>query len=299
MIELAGVSFAYAGGAPVLADANLAVAGGEVVLLGGAAGAGTSTIMGLLAGRLEAAGRVAIAGRDLVRLRERSRVALRRRIGPIPQELALIDDATARENVALALEVSGVARRWRTTRAELALTTVDVAPGALVSSLSMAARQRVAWARALVRSPDILIADQPTSHQDADRTERFATLVSELAAGGAACVVLARDPHLVAEAMRRGWRIFELAGGQITEWKSARRGASVDAAEGADREVAEAAPVGAIDELPRAGTPPPAVSAEAESSTAAARDGADPIDFEAVPNVVPFPRARSAGVEAR
>lgn len=65
-------------------------------------------------------------------------------------------------------------------------------------------------ARAFVRNPDILVADQPTSHQDAEGAERFAALTADLAAAGAACVVLAREPHLVAAAARRGWRALTI-----------------------------------------------------------------------------------------
>lgn len=210
MIDLVGVTFAHDGGAPLLEDASLAVAPGEVVLVGAPAGAGASSLARLLAGRVLGQGQVAIGGRDLARLRSASRAALRRRLGVVPQDLALVDDRSALDNVALALEVDGVPRgpRWR--RATEALAAVDVAPEPAVAALPMAARQRVAWARAFVRNPDVLLADQPTSHQDADGAERFASLVAEIAIIGAACVVLTREPHLIAAAARRSWRILTI-----------------------------------------------------------------------------------------
>jgi ABC-type ATPase involved in cell division len=271
MIELVGVTFAHAHGPTVLAGADLAVGPGEVVLLGAPAGAGASTIAALLAGRHEATGRVAIAGRDLARLRASSKAALRQRLGIVPQDLALVDDRTALDNVALALEVAGVGRAARAGRANQALAAVGVAAGIAVRALPMAARQRVAWARAFVRNPDVLIADQPTSHQDADGADLFAELTAELAAAGAACVVLAREPHLVAAAARRGWRALTLHQHRL-----------VDVADVAPDEIDAAEHV--VWESSRPRTSPPADDLDIAVDEAAA-----------IPNVVPFPVARSAG----
>ena len=217
MIDLVGVTFAHDGGAPLLEDAALTVVAGEVVVISAPAGAGASSLARLLAGRVLGQGQVAIGGRDLARLRSSSRAALRRRLGVVPQDLALVAERSALANVALALEVDGVPRVRRHVRAAEALAAVDVPTAPLVAALPMAARQRVAWARAFVRNPDVLIADQPTSHQDADGAERFATLTAELAAAGAACVVLAREPHLVAAAARRGWRALTIHHRQIVD----------------------------------------------------------------------------------
>lgn len=256
MIDLVGVTFAHDGGASLLEDASLAVAAGEVVLVGAPAGAGASSLARLLAGRVFGTGQVAIAGRDLARLRSSSRAALRRRLGVVPQDLALVEEESALDNVALALEVDGVprGRRWR--RATEALAAVGVAPEPAVGALPMAARQRVAWARAFVRNPDVLIADQPTSHQDADGAERFASLVAEIAMIGAACVVLTREPHLVAAAARRSWRTLTIHQKKIVD-------------------IAAVVP----DEIDAAGH----VVAEIERPLAPDED-----------NVVPFPMARSA-----
>ena len=210
MIELVGVTFAHDGGAPLFEDAALAVAAGEVVVVEAPAGAGAPSLARLLAGRVFGHGQVAIGGRELARLRSSSRAALRRRLGVVPQDLALVAERSALDNVALALEIDGVPRARRRVRAAEALAAVDVPGEPAVAALPMAARQRVAWARAFVRNPDVLIADQPTSHQDAEGAERFAALTADLAAAGAACVVLAREPHLVAAAARRGWRALTI-----------------------------------------------------------------------------------------
>lgn len=245
-------------GAAVFADAELAVAAGEAVLVGGPAGAGATTLVELLTGRAPGAGRVALAGRDLAKLRASSLQRLRRRLGVVAQDLALFPGLTALANVAVALEVAGVARGERDGRARDALAAVDVAPERPIATLSMAARQRVAWARAFVRKPDILVADQPTSHQDGDGAERFAELVAERLADGAAAVVCARDPHLAAAAARRGWRALVIH----------------------DRRLIDPALL-VPEELDAA----PYVEVEIER----------PAAEDAIPNVLPFPRVRSAG----
>lgn len=210
MIELAGVHFAHDRGHDLLAELDLAIAPGEVVAVEAPAGAGATTLVRLLLGELTARGRVAFAGREVSRLRSGSRAALRRRLGIVPQDLGLVGRDSALANVALALEVCGVPRAARLLRARALLEAVDVEPSLPVERLAMAARQRVAWARAVVRSPDAVIADQPTCHQDADGAERFAELIAERAEVGAACLVLTRDPHLIAAGARRGWRMLAL-----------------------------------------------------------------------------------------
>lgn len=281
MIQLTGVTFAHDGGAPLLEDAALTVAPGEVVLIGAPAGAGASSLARLLAGRLLARGHVTIGGRDLARLRASSRAALRRRIGVVPQDLALVGELSAFGNVALALEVDGVPRARRQTRAIEALAAVDVPCDPLVSALPMAARQRVAWARAFVRNPDVLIADQPTSHQDADGADRFASLTAELAATGAACVVLAREPHLVAAAARRGWRALTIHQRQIVDIV----GVVPDEIDAGEHVLAE---------ISRPSTARPGPLAD-ESIDIDLDLDLDPADS----NVVPFPVARSASGGAR
>lgn len=258
MIALGQAGFAH-DVAPVFVGVDLAVGAGEVVVISGPAGAGSSTLAELLTGRRFATGTVALAGRDLARLRESSRVRLRRRLGIVPQDLALFPGLTALANVAVALEVAGIGRRERALRARAALESVDV-PDRPIAELAMAARQRVAWARAFVRKPDILIADQPTSHQDGDGAERFAERVAELAADGTAAVILARDPHLLAAAGRRGWRTLAIHDRTLVD-PATLAGEELDAAAYVEVEIAR-----------------PAAA-----------------DLDAIPNVLPFPVARSAG----
>lgn len=286
MIELAGVHFAHDRGLELLADVELTIAPGQVVAVEAQAGAGATTLLRLLLGELAAHGRVAFAGRDVAKLRSGSLAALRRRLGVVPQDLGLIGRDTALANVAIALEVCGVPRTARLARARALLTAVDVDPDLTVDRLAMAARQRVAWARAIVRSPDAVLADQPTSHQDADGAARFAQLVDDRAELGAACLVLTRDPHLIAAGARLGWRMLALHQKTLVDIIPALAEAATATTELAGELGPDHRPDIAPDSWPAA----------AASDVDVDLDGLDvEADLAAIPNVVPFPLARSAG----
>jgi len=199
-------------------EANMRVTGGERVLIVGAAGVGTSRLVATVLGEVTAgAGRIEVLGRDVSKLRRSSLRLLRRRVGIVPQDLCLLEDRSAQLNVVLPLEIDGIPRSISTVRAAHVLEMLGLVDDAAlpVACLSMAARQRVAVARALVREPELLIADHPTSAQDAEGAELVCRAIADAAAGGAACLVLGRDPALRAIAERDGWRQLALVNGAL------------------------------------------------------------------------------------
>lgn len=219
MLELIDAAIDHPrGGAPLLSGANLKVVRGEVVLIAGAAGVGTSRLVAATVGegRL-AAGRLEIFGRDVSKLRRSSLRLLRRRVGIVPQDLCLLEDRSAQLNVVLPLEIDGVPRSMSVQRAAeiLALLELESEASLPVDCLPASARQRVAVARALVRDPDIVIADHPTCAQDAMGADLVCTAVQSAAVRGAACIVLGRDPALRRIAELYGWRQLGLVRGQL------------------------------------------------------------------------------------
>ena len=206
------------GGEPLVREASLHVHRGEVVVIVGAAGVGTSRLVAAALGEVPAsAGRIEVLGRDIAKLRRASLRLMRRRIGIVPQDLCLLEDRSALLNVALPLEIDGIPRSVSLARATEALLRLDLEPEASdpVECLSDSARQRVAVARALVRDPQLVLADHPTSLQDAVGCERVCTALGEAAAAGAATILLSRDPALRAIADGRGWRQLGLVHGQL------------------------------------------------------------------------------------
>ncbi len=219
MLELVDAGIDHPrGGAPLLAGANLKVVRGEVVLIIGAAGVGTSRLVAAALGEEALAqGRLEILGSDVSKLRRSSLRLLRRRIGIVPQDLCLLEDRSAQLNVVLPLEIDGVPRSMSVARAAEILTLLELeAEAALpVDCLPASARQRVAVARALVREPDVVLADHPTTAQDAIGADLVCTAIQAAAVRGAACVVLGRDPALRRIADLYGWRQLGLVGGQL------------------------------------------------------------------------------------
>ncbi|MCX5742440.1 MAG: ATP-binding cassette domain-containing protein [Proteobacteria bacterium] len=208
-----------AGGTPLVTHANLSVARGEVVLIVGAAGVGTSRVVAAALGELPAReGRIEVLGRDVGRLRRSSLRLLRRRVGIVPQELCLLDDRSAMLNVVLPLEIDGVPRAVSVARATgiLARLGLEAQASLPIDCLSASARQRVAVARALVREPELLIADHPTSMQDAEGAELVCAAIALAAKQGAACLVLGRDPALRVIAEREQWRQLVMVDGALT-----------------------------------------------------------------------------------
>ncbi len=173
MIELVDVSLDHPrGGSPLVSAANLKAAPGEVVVVVGAAGVGTSRMVAAALGEVQArAGRIEVLGRDVAKLRRSSLRLLRRRVGIVPQDLCLLEDRSAQLNVALPLEIDGIPRSVSIARATDALGKLGLESEASlpVELLSSAERQRVAVARALVRDPELILADHPTSAQDRRR----------------------------------------------------------------------------------------------------------------------------------
>ena len=255
-------------------QANLRVTGGERALIVGAAGVGTSRLAATVLGEVTPeAGRVEVLGRDVARLRRSSLRLLRRRVGIVPQDLCLLDDRTAQRNVLLPLEIDGIPRSISTERAArvLALLGLEARAGLPINCLSMAERQRVAVARALVREPELLVADHPTSAQDAEGAELVCGAIADAAARGTACLVLGRDPALRAIAERERWRQLALVRGALVPLSQiALEGTAID---------------DLLDEIASAPVSPIAPARPA------------PEDAARPANVVPFPiAARAAGV---
>lgn len=219
VIDLVDVTLDHPrGGTPLVRAGNLGVPSGEVVLVVGAAGVGTSRLVAAALGECDLAeGRIEVLGRDVSKLRRSSLRLIRRRIGIVPQDLCLLEDRSAQLNVVLPLEIDGVPREASLARANQILSQLGLADEAElpIDQLSAAARQRVAVARAMVRDPELVIADHPTSMQDAAGAELVCTALAIAAARGAACIVFGRDPALLALAERHHWKRMGLVEGML------------------------------------------------------------------------------------
>lgn len=213
MIKLTSVSKSFHRFA--LQDINLHVRKGEFVLLTGHSGAGKTTVLELIQMALRPDhGEVRVSGFSSARLRRRQIPMLRRKLGVVFQDFRLLQDRTALENVAFALEVTGAPRgtiRERSSRL-LAQVGLSTRAGSMPEELSGGERQRVAIARALANGPLILLADEPTGNLDEYAGEGIVDLFKEINASGMTVVMATHDLDLV----RRNptFRVIELANGR-------------------------------------------------------------------------------------
>ncbi len=187
---------------PVLRNLSLSVEPGEIVLLTGPSGSGKTTLLTLI-GALRAIqdGSCTVLGQELNGATEAQRVQLRRRIGFIFQHHNLLGFLSARQNVAMALEVDpSMPEQERLARADQALDAVGLSDKreAYPATLSGGQRQRVAIARALVHEPGLVLADEPTAALDGRTGGEAMRLLRRLAKDmGRTILLVTHDPRIL------------------------------------------------------------------------------------------------------
>jgi len=218
IIGLTDVTKRYSGdGAPALDAVSLQVTAGEAVAVMGPSGSGKSTLLNLIAGLdRPTAGSVTVAGERVDRMSETSLARFRRaEVGMIFQFFNLLDDLTVADNVLLPAQLAGMSRRQARRRASELLASLrmgklaDAYPG----RLSGGQRQRAAIARALVNSPAVLLADEPTGALDTATGQEIGGLLAGLNAAGQTLVLVTHNPGLAAAYARR---VVELADGRVS-----------------------------------------------------------------------------------
>jgi len=216
VIRFQDVSKRYPGTGAALSAVNLHIQPGEMVFLTGRSGAGKSTLLKLIAHiELPSSGQVFVQGRNLNRLKRRQVPALRRRIGIVFQDHRLLTDRPVFDNVALPLVVAGLPREEIGRRVRAALDKVGLHEKAHMPpvSLSSGEQQRVGIARAVVNTPPLLIADEPTGNLDPELSRDIMHLFRSFNQIGVTVLVASHDLELVREL---GERILVLDAGRLT-----------------------------------------------------------------------------------
>ncbi len=219
LYRLEEVSKIYQGPAEelvILRNINMVLEQGESAAVVGASGAGKSTLLHML-GTLDAPteGKIFFNGRDIGALRQEEKAALRNsELGFIFQFHHLLPEFTARENVAMQAIIGGMPKKRALAMADEALAMVGLAERRehAVGTMSGGERQRAAIARAMLKNPKVLLADEPTGNLDEATGAKVAELLLDLNAKfNTTLIVVTHNPELAALMGRR----LELRAGDI------------------------------------------------------------------------------------
>ena len=202
-IELEGVSYAFGKGAlrkQVLFDIGTEIRAGEIVILTGPSGSGKTTLLTLI-GALRSAqeGSVSVLGHQLLNAKEKTLIRVRRQIGYIFQAHNLLKSLTIGQNVQMALQLNGKARKEKDRIREV-LQRVGLADHAhkRPAELSGGQKQRAGIARALVNRPKVVLADEPTASLDKKSGRDVVELIQDLAReDGSAVILVTHDNRIL------------------------------------------------------------------------------------------------------
>ncbi|MBU4533054.1 MAG: cell division ATP-binding protein FtsE [Eubacteriales bacterium] len=215
MIQFYNVTKLYPNGAKAINDLSLRIKQGDFAFLVGPSGAGKSTIAKLIFREEKpTAGQIFFNGRNALRFRGREVVAMRRKIGMVFQDFRLLSQKTAYENVAFALEVTGVSRWEVRKRVPEVLRQVGLEDkmDRFPAQLSGGEQQRVCVARAIVKNPVLILADEPTGNLDPETSRELMELFLEINQSGTTIVIATHAWDIVNELKKR---VIALESGRI------------------------------------------------------------------------------------
>jgi cell division transport system ATP-binding protein len=223
VIELTNVSYNY-GGADLLSEVSLELQPGSFHFLTGPSGSGKTTFLRLCYLDLMAtSGEITVFGKPASGMVRDDIAHARRRIGVVHQDCQFLDHLPLAENLELPLEVAGRGSDGSNLDELLAWVGLSDRKTALPPELSGGERQRAALARAVIMSPEIVIADEPTGNVDWEMSQRLLALLVELNKMGKTILVATHDMNLIrtaksqvaARVLRIRDRNLQLAGADL------------------------------------------------------------------------------------
>ena len=215
MIRFTHVSKSYPRTGTAVDDVSLNIGKGEFLFFTGPSGAGKTSLLKMVYfEERPSTGEVRVSGTSSITATDREVAKLRRKLGIVFQDFRLLDNRTAEQNVAFALEVTGAPQAVIGPKVARVLTQVGLSGKgtAYPRELSGGEQQRVAIARALVNDPFVLIADEPTGNLDDRATRGIFQLLREINAGGTAVMMATHNLELI---RRQEFRTIEMNRGAI------------------------------------------------------------------------------------
>ena len=216
MIRLDNASYSYTKGSGV-SNINLTIGDDEFVFIIGPTGSGKTTLLRMVyMDLLPQVGKVVVDEFDSKIIKSRKIPFLRRKIGMVFQDYHLLDDRNLFENIALSLHVLGCAKDEIVDRVTESIEEVglDGKEDRYPEELSGGEQQRACIARALVKDPDIILADEPTGNLDPVTSFELIKLLEEVNREGTAIIMASHDYNLI---KGRGHRIIEIQDGSVRQ----------------------------------------------------------------------------------
>lgn len=217
MILLNNVSKKFGTGTFMLTDINVAVKRGEFVFLVGPTGSGKTTIFRLIIkDMLPTAGDIVVNSLEINKLSKNKLSALRKKIGVVFQDLKLMFDRTVFENVYLPLDVAGIKHEEAIKIVNEVLAQVGLSDHKekFPLQLSGGELQRVAVARALALSPEIILADEPTGNLDPQTSWEIVKVLSEINNKGTTVIMATHNVDIV---KNLGKRVIHIEKGKVVK----------------------------------------------------------------------------------
>ncbi len=202
MITAKNLNLIYPDGTEALKGINFQINKGELVYITGPSGSGKTSLIKLIMGAEKpTSGQLIVLGHLMKTENQKGIRGLRQSIGPVFQELKLINGRTALENVMLGMRFLNIPRSQWKTKATEALDRVRLGHKILsvAENLSWGERQRVAIARAITRKPSLILADEPTGNLDVENAENILNILNSLRDEETAVIITTHATHLIDE----------------------------------------------------------------------------------------------------
>lgn len=200
----------------LISNADFEIKKGEFVFITGPTGSGKTTIIKMiLAEILPNEGSVVVMGMDTKEVGEKDLPLFRQKIGVVFQDFKILPERTVRENVEVALAVVGVNEEdWPERVAQaLKLTNILSKADMFPAQLSGGELQRVAFARALVVNPDIILADEPTGNLDWKASDAIMEILEKVHKEGKTVVMVTHNEHLIKKSKGK---MIKIEGGKVS-----------------------------------------------------------------------------------
>ena len=218
LIEMQDVTFGYREGGALLSGMTLSLPAGSFHFLTGPSGSGKTSFLRLCyADLLPSSGRLNAFGHDVGGLSRDGIAMLRRKIGVLHQDAQFLDHLPVAENVAMPLTMAGQPIDMKALKELLGWVAMSSHARALPPSLSGGERQRAALARAVIMSPDFVLADEPTGNLDWEMSLRLLQLLVELNRSGKTILIATHDMDLIraARQMDVQARVLRISGKRV------------------------------------------------------------------------------------